>query len=205
MGALTKEEIKKIMKDPNSPEREIYDKMLKGNPLFPDLDKVDKPKKQTKPKKSKVKKGISTDYKGQAGDILFNKVRQNVKKSTGPQKNVSAMTSARMRADNKAKKGPIVSRLYDAEEKMKNKYKTGSKNVKSKVMEKKAGGRIKMAGGGSMPDFSGDGKITKKDVLIGRGVIKKKAGGSIKAKKMNKCRMDGIAIRGKTRAKQRSK
>jgi hypothetical protein len=30
-------------------------------------------------------------------------------------------------------------------------------------------------------------------------------GGSVKGKKMNKCRMDGIAIRGKTRAKQRSK
>ena len=30
-------------------------------------------------------------------------------------------------------------------------------------------------------------------------------GGSVKGKKMNKCRMDGIAIRGKTRAKERSK
>ena len=28
-----------------------------------------------------------------------------------------------------------------------------------------------------MKDLSGDGKITKKDVLIGRGVIKKKNGG----------------------------
>jgi len=31
-----------------------------------------------------------------------------------------------------------------------------------------------------MKDLSGDGKITKKDVLIGRGVIKKKSGGMIK-------------------------
>ena len=31
-----------------------------------------------------------------------------------------------------------------------------------------------------MKDLSGDGKITKKDVLIGRGVIKKKDGGMVK-------------------------
>lgn len=30
-----------------------------------------------------------------------------------------------------------------------------------------------------MKDLSGDGKITKKDVLIGRGVIEKKKGGMI--------------------------
>jgi len=31
-----------------------------------------------------------------------------------------------------------------------------------------------------MKDLSGDGKVTKKDVLIGRGVIEKKNGGMIK-------------------------
>ena len=31
------------------------------------------------------------------------------------------------------------------------------------------------------PDLSGDGKVTKKDILIGRGVIKKKAGGLAEA------------------------
>ena len=31
-----------------------------------------------------------------------------------------------------------------------------------------------------MKDLSGDGKITKKDVLIGRGVIEKKNGGLVK-------------------------
>ncbi len=40
------------------------------------------------------------------------------------------------------------------------------------------------AGGSSMPDFSKDGKITRKDVLMGRGVIPKaKRGGSIKRQK----------------------
>lgn len=123
MAGPTKEEMKKIMQDPKSPEREVYDKMLKNNPLF----KAEK----------KIKKHL--------------------------------------------------------------------KDKIEKKNKKKAGGRIKMAGGGSMPDLSGDGEVTQKDVLIGRGVIKKKAGGKVKAKKMKKCRMDGIAIRGKTRAKQRSK
>ncbi len=36
-----------------------------------------------------------------------------------------------------------------------------------------------------MKDLSGDGKITKKDVLIGRGVIKAKKGGRVKKKKLD--------------------
>ena len=34
-----------------------------------------------------------------------------------------------------------------------------------------------------LKDLSGDGKITRKDVLIGRGVIKAKKGGSVKKNK----------------------
>jgi|TARA_R100000231_G_scaffold101531_1_gene75512 hypothetical protein len=33
------------------------------------------------------------------------------------------------------------------------------------------------------PDLSGDGKVTMKDILMGRGVIKKKKGGKVKKKK----------------------
>lgn len=40
------------------------------------------------------------------------------------------------------------------------------------------GGPAKKSGG--MPDLSGDGKVTQKDVLIGRGVIKKMRGGPVK-------------------------
>ena len=56
----------------------------------------------------------------------------------------------------------------------------------------KRGGRTMKRGGGMMkkrmkkggaakkfPDLSGDGKVTKKDVLMGRGVIKKAMGGKI--------------------------
>lgn len=55
----------------------------------------------------------------------------------------------------------------------------------------------KMAKGGSLPDLTGDGKITRADVLKGRGVFRK--GGSVKSSASR--RADGIAQRGKTRGK----
>ena len=36
---------------------------------------------------------------------------------------------------------------------------------------------IRRKKGGAFPDLSGDGEVTQKDILIGRGVIKKKMGG----------------------------
>ncbi len=36
------------------------------------------------------------------------------------------------------------------------------------------------------PDLSGDGKITKKDILMGRGVVKKKRGGAVDSPKKKK-------------------
>ena len=46
----------------------------------------------------------------------------------------------------------------------------------------KMGGKAKK-GGKSFPDLTGDGKVTFKDVLKGRGVIKKKGGIVKKGKK----------------------
>ena len=43
------------------------------------------------------------------------------------------------------------------------------------------GNIIKVKDGGDFPDLSGDGKITQKDILIGKGVINKKAGGLAEA------------------------
>ena len=40
-----------------------------------------------------------------------------------------------------------------------------------------AGGILSFKKGGDFPDLSGDGKLTKKDVLIGRGIINKAGGG----------------------------
>ena len=47
--------------------------------------------------------------------------------------------------------------------------------------------RVGLAKGGkAFPDLSGDGKTTFKDVLIGRGVIKKAKGGQAKVSKVMK-------------------
>ena len=50
------------------------------------------------------------------------------------------------------------------------------------AMYKAGGVTKKYKSGGSFPDLTGDGKITKADILKGRGVIKKK-GVMIKSKK----------------------
>jgi hypothetical protein len=73
------------------------------------------------------------------------------------------------------------------------KVKKGSVNVDSKT-----GKIVKLAKGG-FPDLSGDGKITQKDILMGKGVIKMKKGGIVK-KKSSRTRIAkrgfGIAKRG---------
>jgi len=40
----------------------------------------------------------------------------------------------------------------------------------------KTGGKVKKYAKGGFPDLTGDGKVTKADILKGRGVIKKKGG-----------------------------
>lgn len=61
-----------------------------------------------------------------------------------------------------------------------------------KGTKKMAGGGMAYAKGG-MPDLTGDGKVTRADVLKGRGVFRK--GGSVSS------RADGIASKGKTKGK----
>lgn len=46
---------------------------------------------------------------------------------------------------------------------------------KSSSVSKRLGSPSKAKSGGSFPDLNKDGKITKKDVLIGRGVLPKTA------------------------------
>ena len=43
------------------------------------------------------------------------------------------------------------------------------------------GGPLKMKDGG-FPDLSGDGKVTQKDILMGKGVIKRNMGGKVSKK-----------------------
>ena len=55
---------------------------------------------------------------------------------------------------------------------------------KVKRTERAKGGRAALKrGGGKFPDYSGDGKITMRDILMGRGVIKKKKKKKMMAKK----------------------
>ena len=81
-------------------------------------------------------------------------------------------------------------------------------------MKKKAiGGKIKMKAGGSFPDLNKDGKVTKADILMGRGVgdenkkmayggkVKKMAYGGKVKKMKNGGKIDGCAMRGKTKGR----
>jgi hypothetical protein len=61
----------------------------------------------------------------------------------------------------------------------------------------KSGGMAKYKKGG-MPDLTGDGKVTRADVLKGRGVFKK--GGMTKSYAIGG-KVDGCAVRGKTRGR----
>ena len=68
----------------------------------------------------------------------------------------------------------------------------GAETVKSKGKKEE-----KKLRSGGLPDLTGDGKITRADVLKGRGVFRK--GGAVKSSASK--RADGIAQRGKTRGK----
>ena len=76
------------------------------------------------------------------------------------------------------------------------------KRLKDKK-KKRGGGMLRYKKGG-FPDLSGDGKTTMKDILIGRGVIKKKKGGMldknvrvIDLQKQGKTSKKGIRVKGK--------
>ena len=71
---------------------------------------------------------------------------------------------------------------------------TGKERVEAQgntIKKSKDGGIVKLAKGG-FPDLSGDGEVTQKDILMGKGVIKMKKGGIVK----NKSSRTRIAKRG---------
>ena len=80
--------------------------------------------------------------------------------------------------------------LYDKAANLSGKEKVEAKKIADEFLSlfadeikigKKDGGSIKKLKDGGFPDLSGDGKITKKDILMGRGVIKKARGGVTEA------------------------
>jgi hypothetical protein len=87
--------------------------------------------------------------------------------------------------------------------KLKNAYdKTVDKKAMGGMMEaRKQGMGLKMANGGDakFPDLTGDGKVTQKDILKGRGVPGFKGGGAVKkrvVKRKPKARGTGAAVKG---------
>ena len=60
---------------------------------------------------------------------------------------------------------------------------TNKYNPPSMVEKRAKGGRVGLKSGNGFPDLSGDGKTTFKDILIGRGVIKKGKKKTMMAKK----------------------
>jgi len=90
--------------------------------------------------------------------------------------------------------------------------------MKMKKMKYNMGGKVMKYKGGGMPDLTGDGKVTRADVLKGRGV-KLNMGGRVptyagmpmmaeggmvkkKKKKVSKKKsIDGVARRGRTKGR----
>jgi len=66
---------------------------------------------------------------------------------------------------------------------------------KPNLKNRAKGGSISKLKAGGFPDLSGDGKITKKDVLMGRGVVKKANGGQINGLKKMGMNKGGLAGR----------
>ena len=96
---------------------------------------------------------------------------------------LQAMERERKRRESKAKKK--ISYRYDH-------IKDLDKEVREIKMKK--GGSVKKK---KFPDLNKDGKVTKKDILIGRGVIKKKKGGTLKMRDGGQFRGCGAQVKGK--------
>ena len=89
--------------------------------------------------------------------------------------------------------------LLDKAKKIGERFTEGKAGGGMMEMRKKGMGLRMKDGGATFPDLSGDGKITQKDILMGRGVIRKKAGGMVKKRaksKSKKSRGMGVAKRG---------
>lgn len=99
-------------------------------------------------------------------------------------------------------KGETRSKVYSYARKMKDKDRLTQRDIEKaeKMLRKKK--LMKGFKKGGFPDLSGDGKTTMKDVLIGRGVIKKKSGGHFDKKNVDEhVRVIDLQKQGKTSKK----
>jgi hypothetical protein len=98
----------------------------------------------------------------------------------GKAKPMSGKIGAYAELEKKAKAGDRQGKLdLELEKSNYKKFGDGPGSGPSGAMpkpKKKMGGAVKKAqSGGKFPDLSKDGKVTKKDILIGKGVLPKKA------------------------------
>ena len=192
----TKNQIKKLTKD-NAKKKKFAG--------FSNPKKLNSAKKKLTKLQAADKKRIATLRKGgyaaagvTTGGIALNSLLKEVLKDKGTASPVKTKSSSVT-----IKKGDTLSQiakangttlkaLKEANPQIKdlNKIRIGQKiNLSAKVEDRKSvyqgmsksemAAITKRKKGGTMKDLSGDGKITKKDILIGRGVIKKKHGGQI--------------------------
>jgi len=91
---------------------------------------------------------------------------------------------------------PLYNKLKNAVDKT-----VDNKAMGGMMEARKQGMGLKMANGGDakFPDLTGDGKVTQKDILKGRGVEGFKGGGAVKkrvVKRKPKARGTGAAVKG---------
>lgn len=71
----------------------------------------------------------------------------------------------------------------------------GGATIAKSIFGKTGGGLsdlIKRKGGGGFPDMSGDGKVTQKDILMGRGVIARQLGGDLAVDEAEPTSLEGL-------------
>ena len=89
-----------------------------------------------------------------------------------------------LKADDKAKADKRVMDYMKSKEPDNPRFSEKDIELAKKALGMKKGGRAALKrGGGKFPDYSGDGKITMRDILMGRGVIPKKNKKKMMAKK----------------------
>ena len=192
----TKDQIKKLTKE-NTKKKKFAG--------FSNPKKLNSAKKKLTKLQAADKKRIATLRKGgyaaagvTTGGIALNSLLKEVLKdkgTTSPVKTKSSSVTIK-KGDTLSQiakaNGTTLKALKEANPQIKdlNKIRIGQKiNLSAKVEDRKSvyqgmsksemAAITKRKKGGTMKDLSGDGKITKKDILIGRGVIKKKHGGQI--------------------------
>ena len=121
-------------------------------------------------------------------DLALGKGKSNVSTTiTGVTPNVGTLKEFQKHKDDIIKSTNKYSKGLTDEGKIKIKGNVSSalsklsKITKKKPVEKAKGGRVGLKGG-TFPDLSGDGQVTKEDILIGRGVLKKKKKKTMMAK-----------------------